>query len=60
MDFSGGGSSNNTSFDDFETFEDTGSEEIPSEEPLEDDTLPSPADLDIGDVSDSTNPELEQ
>lgn len=60
MDFSGGGSSNNTSFDDFETFEDTPSEEIPSEEPLEDDTLPSPADLDIGDVSDSTNPELEQ
>ena len=60
MDFSGGGSSNNTSFDDFETFDDTGSEEIPSEEPLEDDTLPSPADLDIGDVSDSTNPELEQ
>lgn len=60
MDLSGGGSSNNTSFDDFETSEDTTSEEIPSEEPLEDDTLPSPADLDIGDVSDSTNPELEQ
>ena len=38
------------------------SEEIASsetvEEPLEDETLPSPAELDIGDVSDATNPEL--
>lgn len=60
MDFgsggSSGGSTSSSSFDDFSTEDSI--DELPEEEPLEDDTLPSPADLDIGDVSDSTNPEL--
>ena len=37
------------------TVDDTGAEEAESEE----DNLPSPADLDVGDMSDSSNPELE-
>lgn len=60
MDFgnsgTSGGSTSNSSFDDFSTEDSI--DELPEEEPLEDDILPSPADLDIGDVSDSTNPEL--
>lgn len=58
MDFgsSSGGSTSSSSFDDFSTEDSI--DELSEEEPLEDDTLPSPADLDIGDVSDSTNPEL--
>lgn len=60
MDFgsggSSGGSTSSSSFDDFSTEDSI--DELPEEEPSEDDTLPSPADLDIGDVSDSTNPEL--
>lgn len=61
MDFSDSGSSAGDVFSDFD-FEDTSSEnseEISATGSEEvDDSLPSPADLDIGDVSDSTNPEL--
>ena len=64
MDF-GGGSSDYSGGDLFaDDSSDTNYEEFPfdettSEEPVvTDDSLPSPADLDIGDVSDSTNPEL--
>lgn len=56
MDFGGGESSyNDSSSSDFDISQATSTDTDSSE----DDTLPSPADLDIGDVSDSTNPNLE-
>ncbi len=61
FDFKGGssGSTSSDSVNLFSTEEPTDFEtDMESEEPIESDTLPSPADLNIGDVSDSTNPEL--
>ena len=49
-----GDSDSGSSSTDFGDFEDVSS----FEEPSEDNSLPSPADLDIGDLSDSSNPEL--
>lgn len=53
MDFEGNGSFDNSDISDENSVE--GNEEKPEEE---DETLPTPAELDIGDVSDSTNPDL--
>lgn len=53
MNFEGNGSFDNSDISDEDSVE--GNEEKPEEE---DETLPTPAELDIGDVSDSTNPEL--
>lgn len=58
MDFGGGESSgSDVGGSDFDFSEPASAE--PIETPPTDDTLPSPADLGIGDLSDSTNPELE-
>lgn len=54
--FGGSTSSDNTGFDDF-NFDDQSFET--EEDTSSNDSLPSPADLGIGDLSDSTNPELE-
>ena len=54
MDFGGNASLSDIGGDEM-TVDDTGAEEAESEE----DNLPSPADLDVGDMSDSSNPELE-
>lgn len=51
----GGGSSD---FGDMSSGGETSSEEAPAETGGTEDTLPSPADLGVGDFSDSTNPEL--
>lgn len=60
LDFSGGGSSD-SGFDLGADLGDTAGGELPSdvgEEESSDDVLPTPAELDVGDVSDSTNPAL--
>lgn len=54
MDFGGNDSLSDLSGDEI-AVDDTGAEEAEGEE----DTLPSPAELDVGDMSDSSNPELE-
>lgn len=54
MDFGGNDSLSDLSGDEM-SGDDTGAEEAEGEE----DNLPSPADLDVGDMSDSSNPELE-
>ena len=54
MDFGGNDSLSDLSSDEMTT-NDASAEESEGEE----DTLPSPADLDVGDMSDSSNPELE-
>lgn len=54
MDFGGNDSLSDLGSDEMAT-DDASAEESESEE----DTLPSPADLDVGDMSDSSNPELE-
>lgn len=54
MDFGGNDSLSDLGGDEM-AIDDTGAEEAESEE----DNLPSPADLDVGDMSDSSNPELE-
>lgn len=54
MDFGGNDSLSDLGSDEMTT-DDASAEESESEE----DTLPSPADLDVGDMSDSSNPELE-
>lgn len=54
MDFGGNDSLSDLSGDEIAA-DDTGAEEAEGEE----DTLPSPAELDVGDMSDSSNPELE-
>lgn len=54
MDFGGNDSLSDLGGDEM-AVDDTGAEEAEGEE----DNLPSPADLDVGDMSDSSNPELE-
>lgn len=54
MDFGGNDSLSDLGGDEM-SVDDTGAEEAEGEE----DNLPSPADLDVGDMSDSSNPELE-
>lgn len=54
MDFGGNDSLSDLGGDEM-SVDDTGAEEAGGEE----DNLPSPADLDVGDMSDSSNPELE-
>ena len=59
MDFSGGGSSlSDFSGDTLGDIAATDSTDDTSDVEAEDDTLPTPGDLDIGDVSDATNPNL--
>lgn len=59
MDFSGGGSSlSDFSGDTLGEIAATDSTDDTSDVETEDDTLPTPGDLDIGDVSDATNPNL--
>jgi hypothetical protein len=57
LDFGSSSGSSGSDLDLFDTEEPSLETDLGTEEPAED-TLPSPADLNIGDVSDSTNPEL--